>query len=154
MNQQEITWLNLVHRLDQVVRGHAFEQSGGDHVGLHDLGNISDEISWCGAVFSIGSDRIGGDDSITDVDDGHVVTDRRHRSAHLAAGDVRQLPRVGPGAEIDVDVVHPDGIGLDEHFAGAGGGNRFLDVAQDLGTACLGDFDSVHVTIIPVVRSQ
>ena len=48
----------------------------------------------------------------------------------------------------------PDGISLDEHFAGAGGGNRLLDVAQDLGTACLGDFDSVHVTIIPVVRSQ
>jgi hypothetical protein len=41
-----------------------------------------------------------------------------------------------------------DGVGLDEHLSGGGGWRGFVDHAQDLGTARLGDFDSVHVTII------
>ena len=93
-------------------------------------------------------------DHVAIIDHGHVVADGRDRAAHLHAEHERQFPRVLPRPEVGVDVVDADRVGLDQHLIGAGGGLRPLDVLQNLGTTGLGDFDCVHVTIIPGVRSR
>ena len=149
MHQQPVTGLHLIDGFDQIVRRHPLEQRRRDRIRRHGFGHVGHQIRRRATVFGIGAHCVRGDHPVADGDRCDVLAGRRHRPAHLGADDDRHLARVLPGAEVGVDVVDADGVGLDQHLVRARGGHRLLDVLQNFRTACLGDFDRAHVTIRP-----
>ena len=92
VHQHGVALLNRIHRLDQVVRGHALEQRGGRHVGADTVGHVGAEIGWGDAVFGVGAVGLRGDDPVADAERGDVVADGLDGAAYLGADDERQLP--------------------------------------------------------------
>ena len=67
-------------------------------------------------------------------------------AAHLVAQDERQLrhPAIAAGADHGVEIIHPDGVGLDQHLARSGRRRRQLDVVEHVGAAGAADLDGFH----------
>ena len=128
MHQHGVAFLHRIRRLDQIVRRHPFEQGCGGHIRADALGHVRAEIGCGDTVFGVGAVGLGRDDPVSDGQRRDVVADGLDRAAHLSADDERHLARILTGPEVGVDEVHADGLGLDHHFTGAGGGLVFVDV--------------------------
>ncbi|AMD54836.1 hypothetical protein ATO49_13645 [Mycolicibacterium fortuitum subsp. fortuitum DSM 46621 = ATCC 6841 = JCM 6387] len=140
--------------LDQIVRGHAFQQRRRDGVRSDAVGHIRHEIGWGDAEVGVGAGRIGGHHAVTDGQRGHVVAHCGDGAAHFGADDERHVARIQPGSEVGVDEVDADRLGLDQYLAGAWGRLGPLDVAQDFGSAGLGNFDGIHAIHHPHLSSR
>lgn len=76
---------------------------------------------------------LSADHAVADADGGvgcgNSWADGLHRAAYLGADDEREFARILPGAEVGVDEVDTDGLGLDQELAVAGLRLRLVDVA-------------------------
>ena len=149
MHQHRVAALHGIHRLQQVVRGQALQQHRSRHLGSHAVWHLGGQKCWRSGEFGVAAVRRGADHPVARAEPVDSFTDSGDRAAHLGADDERQLARIVARAEIGVDEVDADGLGLDQQLALPGCGLRRLDVAQDLGAAGFTDFDCVHVDIMP-----
>src|ERR1700744_95087 len=101
-------------------------------------------MRWCGSEFGVSPRRRSGHHPVVDARLRHTVADRGDRPGDFGPQHEWQLARVCPGAEIGVDEVDADRLGLDQHLARTGGGRWLLDIAQDFRTAVFRDFDYAH----------
>ncbi len=126
------------------MRRHPLQQRRGRHIRSDAVGYVCAEIGWRRAVFGVGAVSLRGNHPIADPERGHIVADGLDRPADFDADDERQLPFVHARSEIGVDEVDADGLGLDQHLTGSGGGGGLVDVLQDLGSAGFGDLNGLH----------
>jgi len=68
-------------------------------------------------------------------------------AAHLVAKNERQFrhPAIAAGADHGVEIIHADGVGLDQHLAGAGRRRRQVDEIENVGIAGVADLDGFHI---------
>src|SRR6478609_9367433 len=107
-------------------------------------GTSRNDIGHRNAVFGVGTDRVGGGNSIAYPQRSHPVAYCCDGAADFCAKDEWKFSRVQPGPKISVDEVHADCFGLDQHFTPTGRGLRLVDVPQDFGSTRFGDFDGMH----------
>ena len=93
-----------------------------------------------------GNARVG--DLVPDPHLGHVRRDGRDGAAGLEAERQRERELVLAGALVDVDVVDPRRVDLDDRLAGLGRGLGNIFEAQDFGAAGRGDADRFHAGIL------
>jgi hypothetical protein len=136
--------LDRIYRLDQQVRCHAFQDRGRGDVCGDSIWHQRNDIGYRNAVFGVGTDCVGGGNSIAYPQRSHLVAYCCDGAADFCAKDEWKFPRVQPGPEISVDEVHADCFGLDQHFTPTGRGPRLVDVPQDFGSTRFGDFDGMH----------
>jgi len=99
------------------------------------------------AIFGVGTDCVGGGNSIAYPQRGHPVAYRLDRAAYLRAEDERELVRIGTRPEVGVDEIHADRLGFDQHLAQPRRRLRLFHILQYVGAARFGDFDGIHLTI-------
>ncbi len=102
------------------------------------------------------ADLVAGDEHLLpDLERGDARAERRDMAAHLVAQHERQLrhPAVAAGADHGVEVIHADGVGLDQHLARSGRRRRHLDKVEHVGAAGAADLDGFHRRCWPGVNS-
>src|ERR1700722_10498295 len=126
------------------MRRHALQQCRSGHIEIDCRRHARDELRERGGEFGIGTRRRSGHNPVADCQRCDAVAEGGHRAGYLGAQHERWLARVGPGAEIGVDEIDADGLGLDQYLTRTRGGPWLLDVAQDFWTTRLGEFDCMH----------
>jgi hypothetical protein len=121
MQQHRVVRLHRVHRVDQKVCGHAFQERRGSDIRGHTCWQLRDEFGWCNAVFSVGPHGIRGGHPVSHLQSGHPGAHGFDGAGDLGAEHERQLVRIQPRSKVGIDEVHADRLGFDQYLTDAGG---------------------------------
>ena len=147
VQQHHVIRLYPVHRVDQKVRCHPFQQRRGGDVGCHRVWHGCHQFGWRNAVFGVCANSVGAGNSIADTQCRDSVAHRGDCAGHLGTQNERELMWIEPGPEIGVNEVHAYCLGFDQHLTTAGRRWWLLHVAEDSRIAGLAYLDGMHTPI-------
>ena len=144
MDHDDVAGLERRDRLRQEVRRHALQQDRRRALARQTVGDRHETSGRHDGRVGVGTEHHRERDPIADTDFLDTGPDLEHLAGPLGAWRVGQGHRVGPGALLDVDHVHPGSVEADQRLAL--GRLRSFDVFHDhdVGITLFVDPDRAH----------
>jgi hypothetical protein len=135
VHEREVAALRVAHAVHQVVRGHALQHRGGrDRIG-DAVGHAHEARRGREHAARVRPGHRPPRHAIARREAAHVGADRVDLARALEPGDERHRPRIEPGAEVHVDVVHADRAHADAHLTRPRIAELALVEREDLGSS-------------------
>ena len=144
VDQDGVARLHAIGLAQQVLGSEALQHHRRRLLEADIIGQLDQMLDVDIARLGVGAGRRRIGDAVADLEARDVGAERGDDAGALAAGNERQLCRIEPGAEIDVEVIDADGVMADARLPGAGRGQLDLLQLQDFRTAGLMDADGAH----------